>query len=467
MREMAENNDRLAVVILAAGLGKRMKSELPKVLHRACGRALIDYVLDEVGGLQARQVVVVVGHGAGEVREAVGDRALCVEQSPQNGTGHAVTVAVEALDPAVEEVMVLPGDSPLVMRGTLLEMLDARRGAGSAAALLTARLEDPAGYGRVIRGPAGGVARIVEEADASAEERDVNEVNACMYAFERGPLEAGLALLTTDNAQGEYYLTEVVKRLVSRGLAVAAVPAPAEEVLGVNDREQLAAAAAVLRSRINGELMAAGVTIVDPERTYLDHGTEVGRDTVVMPLVFATGKVSIGTGCTVGPCSSINDSVIGDGCEVCYSWLDGCEVEAGATIGPYSRLRPGTRIGPGAKVGSFVEIKNTAVGRGSKVPHLSYIGDADIGEDVNVGAGSITCNYDGESKYRTVIGDRAFIGSDTMLIAPVEVGEDATTGAGSAISEDVPDGALGIERCPQSNVPGWRRRKKDKKARGQ
>jgi bifunctional UDP-N-acetylglucosamine pyrophosphorylase / glucosamine-1-phosphate N-acetyltransferase len=457
---MKKENDKLAVVILAAGLGKRMRSETPKVLHRICGGTLLEFVLDQVEGLGAGEVLVVAGRGSEDVCAVAGGRARCVEQSEPNGTGHAVMVALEGLDPGFTEILVLPGDSPLILRSSLHSMLEARRAGSAAASLLTVQLDDPTGYGRVLRDDAGGVARIVEEADATEEERSVGEINACTYAFERGALEKALGSLTCDNAQKEYYLTGVIEEFVADGLGVAGVLVPGEEALGVNDREQLAVACAIMRGRINRELLLGGVTMVDPERTYIDRGVEVGRDTVIMPLVFLTGATRIGEGCRVGPCTEIKDSVIGDRCEIGFSWLDGCEVADDVVVGPYSRLRPGCRVGPGARVGSFVEMKNTTVGKGSKVPHLSYMGDADIGEDSNVGAGSITCNYDGDAKHRTVIGDRAFLGSDTMLIAPVRVGDDATTGAGSSIYEDVPDGALGIERCEQKNVLDWRGRRK-------
>lgn len=462
---MEKENDNLAVVILAAGLGKRMRSETPKVLHRICGAALLEFVLDQVEGLGAGEVRVVVGRDSDDVRQAAGTRALCVEQSEPKGTGHAVMVALEGLGQAFEEILVLPGDSPLILRSTLQSMLDARRAQGAAASLLTVELENPTGYGRVLRDGAGVVARIVEEADASEVERAMREINACMYAFERKALEKALGSLTCDNAQKEYYLTTVIEEFVADGLGVIGIRGLREEALGVNDREQLAIAGAVMRERINRELMLDGVTMVDPERTYIDRGVAVGRDTVIMPLVFLTGGTRIGKDCRVGPCTEINNSVIGDRCEVGFSWLDGCEVADGASVGPYSRLRPGCRIGPGTKVGSFVEMKNTVLGKGSKVPHLSYIGDAEIGEDANVGAGSITCNYDGEAKHRTVIGDRAFLGSDTMLIAPVKVGDDAVTGAGSSIHKDVPDGALAIERCEQKNVLGWAKKRKNKRGR--
>jgi bifunctional UDP-N-acetylglucosamine pyrophosphorylase/glucosamine-1-phosphate N-acetyltransferase len=460
------DNDGLAIVILAAGLGKRMKSELPKVLHRICGATLLDFVLGEVEGLDPAEVLVVVGHGADEVRRAVGDRARCVEQHQQRGTGHAVMVALEVLDPQTTEVLVLPGDSPLIRKSTLQALLDARRRLGAAASLLAAELDDPTGYGRVVRDGDGNLMKIAEEADASADEHAIKEVNACIYAFDVRKLEQSLGSLTTDNAQGEYYLTGVVEEFVSKGLVVVPVRGLAEEALGINDREQLAFVGALMRMRINGALMREGVTMVDPERTYVDRGVEVGRDTVIMPLVFITGDTRIGADCRVGPCTEINDTVVGDRCEIGFSWLDGCEIADDTSVGPFSRLRPGCEVGPGCRVGSFVEMKKTIVGKGSKVPHLSYMGDAVIGENTNVGAGSITCNYDGEEKQQTVIGDRAFIGSDTMMVAPVRIGDDAATGAGSTIYKDIPDGSLGIERCEQKAVPNWRERRKKKRGKG-
>jgi bifunctional UDP-N-acetylglucosamine pyrophosphorylase/glucosamine-1-phosphate N-acetyltransferase len=458
-------NPSLAVVVLAAGKGKRMKSELPKVLHGICGRPLIDYVMDAVSPLEAGEVVVVVGAEPDAIRAELGEGVTYVEQVEPKGTGHAVVMALDALGPEFEELLVLPGDSPLITPDTLAALVEARRREDAAASLLSTRLEKPTGYGRVVRDADGFVERIVEEADAGEVERAIKEVNACTYAFERALLEPALANLTTANAQGEYYLTDVVESLVAGRLRVCAVKCPAEEALGVNDREQLAEAAAVARARINRSLMLDGVTIVDPGRTYIDFGVEVGRDTVIMPLVFITGASRIGGDCLIGPCTAINESSMGDGCRVEFSWLDGCELAEGVTVGPYSRIRKGTRLGPSSKAGSFVEMKNTVVGEGSKVPHLSYMGDAEIGEGANVGAGSITCNFDGESKHRTVIGDRAFLGSDTMLIAPVRVGDDAVTGAGSTIYEDVPDGSLAIERSEQKIIPGWRARKGKRSAR--
>ncbi|MCJ7745292.1 MAG: bifunctional UDP-N-acetylglucosamine diphosphorylase/glucosamine-1-phosphate N-acetyltransferase GlmU [Actinobacteria bacterium] len=458
----SSNYDRLAVVVLGAGKGKRMRSDTPKALHPVCGRPIIKYVLDAVDSLGAGETVLVVGQDSEGIRSEVGAGIHYVEQGEPLGTGHAVRVALEDLDEGFDEILVLPGDSPLIRGETLQALIDERRAQDAAASLVTAELEKPDGYGRVVRDAAGGVERIVEEADASDEERAIKEVNGCMYAFRRPLLENALGKLTADNAQGEYYLTGVVERFVSGGDTVVPVGAPAEEVLGINDREQLAAVDSIMRSRVNRGLMERGVTFLDPDKTYVDYGVDIGRDTVIMPLVFITGRSLIGSGCRVGPCTAVKDSVIGDGCVVEFSWLDGCEVGEDVDIGPFSRLRPGTRMRGASKAGSFVEIKNSVVGRGSRVPHLSYMGDAVIGDEVNIGAGSITCNYDGEKKYPTEIGDRAFIGSDTMFIAPVKIGKDATTAAGSSISKDVPDGSLGIERAGQENIEGWRERRKKK-----
>jgi len=463
--ENRNDNKNLAVVILAAGKGKRMKSDLPKVLHEICGFPLVGYVLEVAGGLAAGEITVVVGKGSGEVMGAIGGGFRFVVQEEQKGTGHAVMVALEGMDPRFSEVLVLPGDAPLITTGTLRELVEARRRENAAASLLSAELDDPAGYGRIVRHPDGTVKSIVEEVDATDDIRAIREVNSCTYVFGREPLEKGLGLLTTDNAQGEYYLTDAVEGFTRGGRTVAAMIGNTEEVLGVNDRSQLALAGAIMRQRINAGLMADGVSITDPSNTYIDHGVEVGSGTAMMPMVLISGKTTIGKDCRIGPCTSIKDSAVGDGADIAFSVLDGCRISGGANVGPFSRLRPGTVLEPDSKAGSFVEMKNTTVGRGSKVPHLSYMGDATIGENSNVGAGSITCNYDGEKKYPTVIGDGAFIGSDTMMVAPVRIGDEATTGAGSVISKDVPDGNLAIERTEQKNLPEWKSRKKGKKGK--
>jgi bifunctional UDP-N-acetylglucosamine pyrophosphorylase/glucosamine-1-phosphate N-acetyltransferase len=460
---LAGDNSNLSVVVLAAGEGKRMKSALPKVLHKICGRSLVECVLDPVDILNPGEAVLVVGIGADEVAAAAGKGRRVALQPEQKGTGHAVMVALEEMDPRFTEVMVLAGDTPLITEATLSRLVAARRETGSAASLLTTELSDPSGYGRVLRSASSEVREIVEEADADDEQRAVNEVNTSIYVFDRAALAGGLAGLDTDNQQGEYYLTDVAKHFNSTGLSVIAVEAPADEVLGINDRAQLARAAGIMRGRINRELMAVGVAVVDPSSTYIDQGVEVGRETVIMPMVFLTGETKIGEGCSIGPCTSINDTSVAEGCNIQFSVIDGCEIASGVEVGPFSRLRPGTELGPGTRAGSFVEMKKTKLGRGSKVPHLSYMGDATIGEETNVGAGSITCNYDGESKYPTTIGDRAFIGSDTMMVAPVKIGDDAVTGAGSVISKDVPDGSLAIERVEQEIVKDYRSRKRGNK----
>lgn len=451
-----------AAVVLAAGLGKRMKSGLPKVLHQVCGASIIDNVLDAVEQLELDEIVVVIGHGADAVRARVGARARCVLQEEQKGTGHAAMIALGELDARFREVLVLPGDSPLVTASSLRRLIDTCSGTSAAAALLTARVDDPTGYGRVMINGEGKATRIVEETDATEEEREVCDINASMYAFDRELLQGALSRLKPENVQGEYYLTDVVELLMSEGRDVVAIRGKAEEALGINDREQLAAASALMRRRINARLMAEGVTIVDPEHTYIDRDVEIGRDTVVLPMVFLAGATRIGADCIIGPSSELNDSVTGDRCEVNHSWMYLAEIGDDVNIGPYAKLRPGTRVEDGAKVGSFVELKNTVVGKGSKIPHLSYVGDAEIGEAVNIGAGTITCNYDGKNKGKTTIGDGAFIGSDTMLVAPVDIGEGAVTGAGSTICKDVPGGALGIERSEQVNVEQWKKNRDEK-----
>jgi len=443
-----------AAVVLAAGKGTRFHSDLAKVLHPLAGRTMLRWVLESLREFGLDRVIVVVGHQAEAVaaEAAASDLAglSVVEQAEQRGTGHAVRVAfdVGALD-GVDRVLVLPGDTPLLDAGTLHRLLDA----AAPAALLTARPADPAGYGRVLRAADGRVERIVEHRDATEAERAVDEINAGMYVFPADALRRELGALRGDNTQGELYLTDVVAPLAAEGLA--AVEATAEAVAGVNDRAQLAAAAAVLRRRINERLLLGGVTLVDPERTYVGAEVAIAPDAVILPNTYLEGATRIGAGATVGPDSRLVDALVEEGAVVSYSVLLGASVGPGATVGPFSYLRPGARLERAAKAGAFVEIKQSTVGEGSKVPHLSYIGDAEIGQGVNVGAGTITCNFDGRHKHRTVIGDGAFIGSDTMLVAPVTIGPRAVTAAGSAITQDVPEGALALERTQQVEVPGY------------
>jgi bifunctional UDP-N-acetylglucosamine pyrophosphorylase/glucosamine-1-phosphate N-acetyltransferase len=432
----------LAVVVLAAGFGKRFRSaSTPKVLHHAAGEPLIGHVLRAAAGLDGLdRLVVVVGHGKDQVSEIVRARrpdAVFTEQPVPRGTGDAVAVAEEALAGYDGQVVVLSGDSPLITSRTLAALVDKHRNSGATVTLLTARMDDPTGYGRIIRSPDG--IRIVEQADASPDEAAVQEVSTGFWCFERQPLFDALAKVTTDNAQGEYYLPDVVPLLAAAGARVETLLGDRSEILGVNDRKQLAEAARILRARKLDDLMASGVTIEDPAATYVDTMVEVGPDTLVRPLTFLEGNTRIGSDCVIGPSARIVDSTIDDGAEVSFAVLKSVEVGPGAQVGPFSSLRPGTRLKASSKAGSFVEMKSTTVGEGSKVPHLSYMGDAEIGDGVNIGAGSITCNYDGEAgvKSKTRIGNGVLLGSDTMLVAPVVVHEDAITGAGSVVTKDV------------------------------
>lgn len=447
-------------LILAAGEGTRMKSELPKVAHRVLGVPMARLVVDAAREAGCERVIAVTGHRA-EVVEALIPDVETVRQDRQLGTGHAVMCAASALEDVEGSLVVLSGDTPLITPVTIAGLIALRESSGAAMTLLTAHMPDPSGYGRVIRDRDGKVARIVEEKDCTAEERRITEVNTGTYCFDAAVLFAHLSRLTADNAQCEYYLTDMVEVFVSEGLTVSAMMTDdALETLGVNTRVQLAQATKVLQRRINHAHMLAGVTIVDPDLTWIAPGVRIGRDVEIAPLSFLLGETSIADGARIGPCTRITDSVVGACAVIDQSILVSARVGAEAMVGPGAYLRPGTVLGPKAKAGTSVEIKNSVIGAGSKVPHLSYIGDAEIGENVNVGAGTITCNYDGKEKHRTVVGDNAFIGSDTMLVAPVEIGAGAVTGAGSAITRDVPPGALAVERSEQRTIGGWAARRK-------
>ncbi len=434
-----------------------MKSDRPKVLFSVAGRPLLAWVLDAVAGAGPDEVVVVVGHGAAEVQAALPPGVRGVVQEPQLGTGHAVMTALEAMgEVGGDTVLVVPGDTPLLQTETLRALVAALPGA--PAALLTAVMPDPTGYGRVLR-EGSKVVGIVEHRDATAEQRGISEVAVSTYAFSGAALAGALAGLSRGNDQGEYYLTDAVAALAAGGEVRAVAVADPAEVQGVNSHEQLASVAAVARARLNASWMAAGVEMVDPGRVYIDAGVTLEAGARLYPGVHLEGGTTVAAGAEVGPDVFAVDSAIGPGARVWYSVLRGAEVGEGAQVGPFASLRPGTRLEAGAKAGTFVETKATVVGRGSKVPHLSYIGDTLIGEGSNIGAGTITCNYDGREKHRTVIGDRVFIGSDTMLVAPVTVGDDAVTGAGSVITRDVAAGALAVERAEQREVPGYAARK--------
>jgi len=453
----------LSVVILAAGQGKRMNSDLPKVLQPLAGRPLLSHVLDTARQLGADATYVVYGHGGERVRDGFSDPAVqWVLQAEQHGTGHALAQAMPQIDDA-HHVLVLYGDVPLVQPDTLRPLIDAcsERSIG----VLSVVLDDPTGYGRIVRDGAGTVARIVEHKDANAKERALREVNTGLMCLPAQRLRGWLAALRNDNAQQEYYLTDVVVMAVKAGLKVDAVVASdAAELLGVNDRLQLAEVEAAYRRRRAGELMRAGATLVDPARFDARGPVRIGRDVYIDINVVLEGNVTLGDGVRIGPHVCIRDSSIGAATEIfANSVIDRAEVGRGCRIGPFARLRPEALLHDDVHVGNFVEVKKTEMKRGAKANHLTYLGDATVGEQANIGAGTVTCNYDGVNKSRTQIGDRAFIGSGTMLVAPVKVGDGATIGAGSTITHDAPADKLTLERSRQLTVDGWKR--PDKKPR--
>lgn len=449
-------------LILAAGEGTRMKSETPKVAHAVLGVPMVRLVVEAAREAGCERVVAVTGHGA-QIVEALIPDVTSARQDEQLGTGHAVMCAREALGTVAGSLVVLSGDTPLMTPDTVAGLIAMRESSGSAVTILTTHLSDPTGYGRIVRNRDGEVERIVEEKDCSADERRIDEVNTGTYCFDAGVLFAHLDRLTTANAQGEYYLTDMISVFKGEGLTVSAMATDDPlETLGVNSRVQLAEATKVLQRRINRAHMLAGVTMTDPDLVWVSPHVTLGRDVEILPMTFLMGDTTVGDRVLIGPNTRVTDSQIAEDAVVDSSILVSAKVGPGATVGPVAYLRPGAVLKAGAKAGTSVEIKNSVIGPGSKVPHLSYIGDATIGSDVNVGAGSITCNYDGKRKHRTIIGDGAFIGSDTMLVAPVEIGDGAVTAAGSAIGRDVPPDGLAIERSEQRTIDGWAARKRSK-----
>ncbi len=458
-----------AVVILAAGEGKRMKSSTPKVLHAIAGRTLLGHVIEAASAVEPAHLVIVVGHGREQVLahvEEIAPWAMTVVQTEQLGTGHAVRVALEELAGrgiAMVDgpVVVLNGDTPLLTGATLTSLLVDHDAAGAAATVLTARLDDPSGYGRIIRDQQGSVTAIVEDKDATDEQGSIDEINSGMYAFAAESLARSLAGLSTDNSQGEQYLTDVIGLLRDAGDVVSAsVCVDDVEIVGVNDRVQLAQAASVMRDRINESWMRGGVAILDPASVWLDVDVELAQDVVIRPQVTLRGPTSVATGAILGPGTTLTSCEVGEGAEVIHTWAELAVIGAGSRVGPYTYLRPGTVLGRATKAGAFVEIKNSTIADTSKVPHLSYVGDAEIGEGSNIGASTVFVNYDGVAKHRTVVGDHVRIGSDTMLIAPVTIGDGAYTAAGSVITDDVPAGAMAVGRARQRNIEGWVERKR-------
>ncbi|MFI9560773.1 bifunctional UDP-N-acetylglucosamine diphosphorylase/glucosamine-1-phosphate N-acetyltransferase GlmU [Nonomuraea endophytica] len=448
-----------AVIVLAAGEGTRMKSQTPKVLHEVCGRALVDHMLAAARDLKPERLIVVIGHA----RERVGAHlaetspdARAVVQREQRGTGHAVRTVLEETGTINGTVLVTYGDVPLLRTETLAELLAKHAEDANAVTVLTARVPDPTGYGRIIRDESGAVLEIVEHKDATDDQRAIDEMNSGIYAFDGLLLADAVKRVSTDNAQGEEYLTDVLSILREDGHRVGAhVAADYVEVEGVNDRVQLAFVRKVLNQRVLESHMRGGVTVVDPASTWVDVHVRLAPDVVLHPGTQLHGETVVGEGAEVGPATTLTDTTVGPGAVVRNAVCDSAEIGPDASVGPYAYLRPGTVLGRKSKAGTFVEMKNTQVGERSKVPHLSYAGDATIGDDVNIGAAVIFVNYDGVDKHRTTVRDGAFVGCDSMLVAPVTVGDGAYTAAGSVIDGDVPPGAIGVARARQRNIEKW------------
>jgi len=442
-----------------------MKSSRPKVLHRVAGRPMIEYVLRVSASLSPVTTTLVVGHMKETLQEGLAgwDNLRFVVQEPQLGTGHALLQAAPVLEREKGVVLLLSGDVPLLRRHTLAALLAHHEATGAAATVLTAVFDQPYGYGRIVR-TRGKIARIVEERDASPAQRKIKEINSGIFAFSLGPsvdLFGALRGLATSNAQGEYYLTDLVAmfRRQKRVVETAALEDPTQ-ILGINSRSELAEASRIVRQKKNAELMAAGVTIEDPATTYIDEDVVVGPDTVIHPGVHLEGKTQIGAACEIHSAVRIVSSILADRVTVQnFCVITGSRLASGVTVGPFVHLRPESDLRESVHLGNFVEVKKSVIGAGSKAGHLSYLGDATIGEKVNIGAGTITCNYDGKEKHRTVIEDGAFIGSDTQLVAPITVGRGAYIGSGTTVREDVPAGALGVSAGKQRNIPDWKKRK--------
>ena len=452
------------VIVLAAGQGTRMKSKLYKVLHPVCGKPMVSHVIDQVAKIGAERMITVVGYGAEEVKKELEGRTEFVLQKEQLGTGHAVLQAKELLGGLEGHTLVVCGDTPLLTAETIQAVIDKHIEEKAKVTVLTAIHEQPEGYGRVIRNDQGYVEKIVEHKDASPEELKVKEINTGTYCFDNKALFYALEKVTNDNAQGEYYLPDVIEILKNEGHRVAAYcTTDISETLGVNDRVALAKAEKIMRNRINEYHMKNGVTIIDPEHTYIEADIEIGQDTVIYPGTMITGKTKIGKDCIIGPNTEIRNCQIGSNSTVRHSVLLDSIIGSKVQIGPFAHIRPESNIYDRSRIGNFVEIKKSTIGTETKVSHLSYIGDAEVGQNVNVGCGSITVNYDGENKHKTIIGDDAFIGCNSNLVAPVTIGEGAYVAAGSTITDDVPDEALSIARARQVNKLEYARKLKEKR----
>ena len=443
-------------IILAAGKGTRMKSKLYKVLHPVCGKPMVEHIMNRVMETQPQEIVTVVGHGADKVKEQLGERSQYALQAEQLGTGHAVLQVEPFLKGKKGTTLVISGDTPLLTTETLNNLFEYHQGKNASATILTAKADDPTGYGRIIRDHVGIVEKIVEQKDANPEEAKVTEINTGTYCFDNELLFEALSHLDTDNAQGEYYLTDIIEILKANGKTVAAYQTEDfEESLGVNDRVALAQANQIMRKRINHQHMVNGVSLIDPAATYIDAGVKIGAETVIEPGVYLKGATVIGEECVITAQSQIVDSVIEDGVVVKSSVIEESLVKKGADVGPFAHLRPKAEIHENAHIGNFVEVKNAQIGEGTKVGHLTYVGDATLGKEINVGCGVVFVNYDGKQKYHTTVGDHSFIGSNANLVGPVNVAQNTSIAAGTTVTQDIPEYAMAIGRVRQENKENY------------
>jgi bifunctional UDP-N-acetylglucosamine pyrophosphorylase/glucosamine-1-phosphate N-acetyltransferase len=453
-----------AVIIMAGGRGKRMKSDLPKVLHNLAGKPILKYVLDTVNKLQLKRKILIVGYKSEKIRELIGDKVEYVEQSEPLGTAHAVLQTKKVLSDFKGDVLILSGDVPFLAVKTIKRLIRHHKRNDFYCTLISTILENPEGYGRIIRDKEGEIKGIVEEMDLSADKKEIKEINTGIYCFDKEKLFKTLEKINPDNNQGEYYLTDSIKMLSGEGLAIGNIMVEEYlEAFGINTRVDLARASQEIYQRVAHNLMLQGVTIIDSHSTFISPEIKIGRDSIIYPFTIIEGNCKIGEKCIVGPYSHLINTRIGREVKIWSSIAEDSIIEDKVIIGPYSHLRPKSIIKKGAKIGNFVETKKTIVGEGSKTSHLTYLGDAVIGKRVNIGAGTITCNYDGEKKNTTIIGDEVFIGSNNSLVAPVKLGKKSYTGAGSTITKDVPVDNLAIARSKQKNISGWGKRRKNKK----
>lgn len=448
-------------VILAAGMGTRMKSKMPKVLHKVCGKPLSKWVIDASEAAGVDKVCAVVGHKAETVKEVLGDVCKFALQAEQKGTGHAVMQAIDVIKNSKGEVVILNGDTPLITAETINKAIEYHKNNGNQATVITAILDDATGYGRIVRDNDGSVLKIVEQKDASKEEKKINEVNSGMYVFDAQSLVYALDKITPNNAQGEYYLTDTLEILLSAGKKIGGYAiSDNDEIRGINDRVQLNEAEKIMQKRINEYHMRNGVTMRNPESVYIEDGVEIGNDTEICQNVTIKSGTKIGSDCVIGSGSMLDRAVIHDGVDVLSSVILESEVDEGTHVGPFAYIRPNCHVGKEVKVGDFVELKNSNIDDGTKISHLTYIGDSDVGKRVNFGCGTVTCNYDGKKKYRTTIGDDCFVGCNTNFVSPINVGDGVYIAAGSTITEDIPENSLSIARARQVNKEGWKDKRK-------